>query len=221
MAPHGGAGSCAVTLDRFRSHLALLAALGWTSVSLDDVAAVVTGNSDAALPNRPYVLTFDDGYRELLDYAIPALEAAGIKATLFVLAGLREDRWIDRGDCPNLELLRSDELRDLARRGFAIGSHTGTHVCLTELDDTALEREVAGARARLAEMCRATVDHFSYPFGLCDARSRDAVIRAGYRTACTTNRGRARPGMDLYTLPRLSVGKRMGTLRFARRALFR
>lgn len=209
-----------VTPERFRRQLAFLAALGWASVGLDEVEAFVAGRDGASLPKRPYVLTFDDGYRELLEHAMPALERAGAKATIFAVPGRREDGWITWPDGqPNLELLRPDELKDLARKGVAIGSHTLTHPNLKELDDAALEREVAGARKALEETTGAPVAHFCYPYGEWDARARAAVAQAGYRTAVTTDRGRARPAADPLALPRLTVGKSMGLLRFAKRVL--
>ena len=208
-----------VTPERFRRQLGLLGTLGWESVTLDDVAAFVAGRPGATLPKRPYVLTIDDGYRELLEHAMPALERAGARATIYAVPGHREDRWIDWADLPNLELLRPDELRDLARRGVAIGSHTLTHPNLTDLDDAALEREVAGARAALRESTGTDVAHFCYPFGEWNERARAAVVRAGYATSVTTERGKVRAGADAHALPRLTVGKNMGLVRFAKRVL--
>jgi peptidoglycan/xylan/chitin deacetylase (PgdA/CDA1 family) len=208
-----------VTPERFRRQLGLLESLGWTSVSLDEVEAFAAGRDGGSLPKRPYVLTFDDGYRELLEHALPALESVRAKATIYAVPGHDRDRWIDWDGLPSLELLRPDELRDLAARGVEIGSHTLTHPNLTTVDDAALDREVGGARAALRETTGREVAHFCYPFGEHDERTRAAVRRAGYRTAVTTERGRARPGADAHALPRLTVGKNMGIFRFARRVL--
>lgn len=94
---------------------------------------------------------------------------------------------------------------------ITVGSHTLTHPILTTLDDAALEHELAGSRALLEQRLGRPVDLFCYPNGSQDPRVRAAAARV-YRAAVTTESGCARPGGDLFALPRIAVAERLSLL---------
>ncbi|MFG2308562.1 polysaccharide deacetylase family protein [Streptomyces sp. NPDC048566] len=150
-------------------------------------------------------LTFDDGYADFVETALPLLRRYGFGATLFVLPGRLggENGWDPLG--PRKPLLSRQGIRvAAASEGVEVGSHGLTHVDLTRADDALLHAEVAESRALLAELTGAPVEGFCYPYGTLDARVVSAVRDAGYGYGCAIDPG---PLTCLHALPRLHVGE--------------
>ena len=102
---------------------------------------------------------------------------------------------------PERRLMTASELRAMVASPAAeVGSHTIRHPNLTLPNDR--EREVVGSRAALAEMIGRPVTTFAYPNGYHDAAAVDAVDRAGYRGACTTDPGIVTPAESPFRVPR-------------------
>jgi peptidoglycan/xylan/chitin deacetylase (PgdA/CDA1 family) len=186
-----------VTPDRLDRHLRLLRRLGLRGVSLAELLDAQQRGAGAGLVG----LTFDDGYADFVEHAVPVLARHGMTATLYVVAGLLggQNAW---DDGPRLHLLDADGVRAVAAAGHEVGSHTLTHADLRGADAAALEREVAGSRRVLEDVLQAEVPGFCYPWGYFDAAAADAVRAAGYDHACVT--GDFLPG-DRFTLPRSYV----------------
>jgi len=102
-------------------------------------------------------------------------------------------------------ILAASEVKELLGCGMEVGSHSLTHVFMTELDDAALEREATASRLFLEDLLGSPVTSFSYPYGDADARVRRAVARAGYRLACGTRRGRNPDSPDWFFLRRWGI----------------
>jgi peptidoglycan/xylan/chitin deacetylase (PgdA/CDA1 family) len=92
-----------------------------------------------------------------------------------------------------------------SREGCEIGVHTSTHRNLTLLSDIELHRETAGSREQLKAHTGIDPFCFSYPYGLFDARVRDAVRRAGFDTAVTLEFGLNSSTSDPLALRRMNV----------------
>ncbi|MGI5454932.1 polysaccharide deacetylase family protein [Streptomyces sp. CA-249302] len=149
-------------------------------------------------------LTFDDGYADFVDNALPLLRHYGHGATLFVLPGRLggDNAWDPQG--PRKPLLTADGIRHAATEGIEIGSHGLTHLDLTKADDATLEAEVYESRAVLEELTGAQVAGFCYPYGTIDERAVDAVRDAGYAYACAIDPG---PLNGPHALPRVHIGQ--------------
>lgn len=159
-------------------------------------------------------LTFDDGYVDFLQNAVPVLENLGFTATVFVVAGLlgEENKWEFRGDPrPQMTLLGAEGVREVAARGMEVGSHTMTHPKLLGLERELLEAEVRGSKEVLSEVLGEAVGGFCYPYGFIDAASVQAVRRAHYDYACAVV---VRVEGNAYDLPRITVTED-NLLRFA------
>lgn len=183
--------------DGLHRHLGLLRRLGLRGVSLAELMAARDRGEARGLVG----LTFDDGYADFLEHAVPVLSRHGMTATLYVVAGLLggENEW-DEG--PRLRLLDADGVRAVAAAGHEVGSHTLTHVRLAGADPASVAREVAGSRRVLQEVLQAEVPGFCYPWGDFDAAAAEAARAAGYDHACVT--GDYLPG-DRFTVPRSYV----------------
>ncbi|MEO3751656.1 polysaccharide deacetylase family protein [Streptomyces sp. B6B3] len=193
-----------VSVDRLRRQLRWLRRRGLRGVSAGELLRAARAGRAAGLVG----LTFDDGYRDFLDHALPLLREHGCTATVFVLPGRLggDNAWDAEG--PRKPLLTADGIRAVAAAGMEIGSHGLTHVSLPELvargDHAALRREVADSRALLRELTGREVTGFCYPYGAVDPASVAAVRDAGYDYACAVDPG---PLADVHALPRVHVGE--------------
>jgi peptidoglycan/xylan/chitin deacetylase (PgdA/CDA1 family) len=184
LSPTWGA-ALSTTPERFERQLALLERRGYRGVTFTEAVA-------ADPSERVMAVTFDDAYRSVLALALPILERHGIPATVFAptdfIGSERPmrwegiDRWLNGPDEQELTPMSWAELQQLAEAGWEIGSHTGSHPHLTQLDPATLEDELARSKAA----CEQHLGHcgsLAYPYGDVDARVVAATARAGYRVA--------------------------------------
>ncbi|MEU5755252.1 polysaccharide deacetylase family protein [Streptomyces sp. NPDC047829] len=195
-----------VTPDRLDAQLGWLRRRGLRGVPVSELLAARARGAGRGLVG----LTFDDGYADFVEHALPCLRRWGCGATLFVLPGRLggDNAWDPLG--PRKPLLTADGIRHAAAEGVEIGSHGLTHIDLTEADDAALRAETAESRALLADLIGAPVTGFCYPYGTVDARAVEAVRAAGYAYACAIGPG---PLTGPHALPRVHVGQSDGSLR--------
>ncbi|MFR9800106.1 polysaccharide deacetylase family protein [Streptomyces sp. MS06] len=189
-----------VTPDRLARQLDWLRRRGLRGVSVAELLAARARGEGRGLVG----LTFDDGYADFTERALPVLRRHGCGATLFVLPGRLggDNVWDPRG--PRKPLLTADGIRQAAAEGVEIGSHGLTHVDLTAADEETLTAEVHRSRALLAELSGAPVAGFCYPYGTVDARAVAAVREAGYDYGCAIDPG---PLTARHALPRVHVGQ--------------
>jgi peptidoglycan/xylan/chitin deacetylase (PgdA/CDA1 family) len=182
-----------VTPAAFAAHIDMIAACGCTGLTVTGLAACLRG--EQALPQRPVVVTFDDGYADVVE-AVGALAARGLPATVYV---------------PTTSLgaagrLSSSALVDLARLPRTeIGAHGVVHQRLDELPDAALAAEVTRSKAALEALIEAPVTSFAYPHGAYDRRARHAVIDAGYVAAAAVKNALSHTGDDPFAIARWTV----------------
>jgi peptidoglycan/xylan/chitin deacetylase (PgdA/CDA1 family) len=176
---------------RFASHMRYLARHRYHVVTLQQVWRHWRGGR--ALPRKPVVVSFDDGFKSWFTRAYPILRRRGWAGTMNL--ALSHLNGID---------VRARWVRKLIAAGWELDSHSLTHPALTGLGDSALRREVAGSRARLRRIFDVPVNFFCYPSGRYDARVVAAVREAGYRGATTTVEGFAVLG-ERFVLRRVRI----------------
>jgi peptidoglycan/xylan/chitin deacetylase (PgdA/CDA1 family) len=181
-----------VTRADFAAQVAWLRARGYHAVTLRRVFDSWRGA--ARLPERPIVLSFDDGYLGDVRFALPILKARRWPGVLNLEVRNLQPVWG----------IRPPGVRKLIAAGWEIDAHTLTHPDLTAVDPARLREEVEGSREAIRKRFHVPVDFFCYPAGRYDAAVVEAVKRAGYLGATTTRYGLARPG-ELYTLARVRV----------------
>ena len=198
---------------QFAEQMALLKRRGYRVVPLEPLVAMV--EAGRPLPARTVAITFDDGYRDLME-VWPHLERLGYVATLFLATGYIGRPgfdWLEsggRGAAPATAPLSWVQVRELARRGADLGSHTVSHLPLEAMDEDGLLAELTRSREDIEWRTGRQVRLFSIPFACCEEqgfRRRLARLlrRAGYSGAVTSAIGRLRPGADVMALPRLPV----------------
>jgi peptidoglycan/xylan/chitin deacetylase (PgdA/CDA1 family) len=179
-------GNC-ISLHSFKSHLRWLSRLGYASVSLDAIAALAADPEHrVALPKRAVAITFDDGYRDNHDYAMPALAAHGFTATIFLVSGaIGGDNEFDRANTPErVPMLTAGQIQKMHRAGLTFGSHTHSHPNLEELPCESAAGEITTSREEIEAVVQARVHHFSYPYTRVNSYLENQVREAGYHSAC-------------------------------------
>jgi len=202
-----------VTPVRLEGQLRWLRDRGLTGVSVGELLRARAAGRGGGLVG----LTFDDGYADFAETAVPLLRRYECTATAFVLPGRLggSNAWDELG--PRKPLLDADGIRAAAQAGMEIGSHGLLHTDLTAADDAALERETAASRALLADLTGTTPAGFCYPYGTVDARAVGAVRAAGYAYACAIDPGEL---TGVHALPRVHIGDEDTPVRmFLKRAL--
>jgi peptidoglycan/xylan/chitin deacetylase (PgdA/CDA1 family) len=147
-----------------------------------------------ALPRKPIVLSFDDGYLSQYTHARSTLAAVGWPGVLNLIVDN-----IDRGG------LTRHQVRAMLADGWELDSHTITHADVSTLDAAGLRREIGASRTDLRRIFHVPVDFFCYPAGKHDAAAEAAVRAAGYLGATTEGPGVASPRDDPDLLPRIRV----------------
>ena len=143
------------------------------------------------LQEKRIVITFDDGYVNVLRYGLEPLASTGFKAIQFLVADLlgKCNEWdVPLGEAPE-PMMDAAQVRDWLGAGHEIGSHTLTHPWLTRLSVAAAREEIAASRKKLEDLFGRPIHHFCYPYGDWNEAVRELVAGAGYKTACTTDFG--------------------------------
>jgi len=183
----------------FRRQLAELKAAGFTSGALLDCAG--------PLQPRRIVLTFDDGYVNVLRHAVAPLAATGFQSIQYLPANLlgRCNEWdVPLGEAPEA-IMDAAQVRDWLAAGQLIGSHTLDHPYLAQIPVTAAREQVVASKKKLEDLFGVSIEHFCYPYGDWNPAVRDLVAEAGYRTACTTEVGVNLPTDSPFALKRFTV----------------
>ncbi len=194
-----------VSATTFRRQMSWLARHGYYTPRVSDVLR--DGGRAPCVVGRPVVITFDDGYADVLENAVPVLGAFGFTAAVF--PGLElERRFHPWDEAPELlgPLLRADELTALERAGFELGSHTMTHVALTRAAHPSLAWELGRSREVLAGIAAHPLPVLAYPYGDVDERVKRAVRAAGYEAALAVNSGPLDWRRDPFEIRRQRVG---------------
>jgi len=174
--------SLAVTRAQLARQLELLVRRGYRGATFERAVA-------APPARRTLVVTFDDGYRSVLEHALPILDRLELPGTVYVPTDFVDsdapmswpgiDHWVGGPHESELVGMSWRELTALRDRGWEIGSHTCAHPRLSQLDDSTLFRELIGSR-RACEARLGACRTLALPYGDGDARVLAAAADAGY-----------------------------------------
>lgn len=171
-------------------------------VRLEDIADFVVNKK--SLPSRAVAVTFDDGYSDFGENALPILRKYGVPVTLFACAG--EINTKDLGS--NLSLLTAGEIAELSQDPLVtMGSHGLTHRKLTRLSPQTAKNEIASSRVLLEKMTGRPVDFFAYPKGSFNSLIMDYTEKSGYRAAFTAIQRLVDRNCGFYGIPRVQIDR--------------
>jgi peptidoglycan/xylan/chitin deacetylase (PgdA/CDA1 family) len=183
----------------FEVQITTLLAHGYTPIFMSDLARYFDGKT--VLPEKPIILTFDDGYRDFYTDAYPILRKHNVKATSYVISGFLGGR----------NYMTTSQVQEIAASGLVeIAAHTVHHPNMKGLSVQALTDEVSRSRMELEKLTGKSIIDFAYPYGAYDEKAIHAVSVAGFHTAVITKPGDYLRKDDRFVLPRLRPGARVG-----------
>lgn len=187
-----------VTPEEFEEHLRLIQENGLTPITLDQlITHLQTG---LPLPEKPILLTFDDGYGGHYKYVYPLLKQYSYPAVFSIYTS-------KVGDNTGRSHVTWDQLRQIASDPLVtIAAHSVTHPAdLTALPDDQLQTEVMDSKRILEKELGISLRYFTYPTGLYDERVSQLVREAGYLAALTMDDADERFAGDSESL--LAIGR--------------
>jgi peptidoglycan/xylan/chitin deacetylase (PgdA/CDA1 family) len=190
----------------FADHMAHLHEQGYRTLTVPEYAAMLAEPMVEA-PERTVVITFDDGFADFTEHALPVLQRYELRSTMYVVTGCvgSTSTWLEsvgEGDRP---MLGWSDLEALGAAGVEIGAHTHSHPQLDIISRDAAWEEIRRSRGVLEDRLGHEVPSFAYPFGFHGPRIRALVERAGFTSACAVKDALSGPGDDPFAIARVIV----------------
>ncbi|OWT56293.1 polysaccharide deacetylase [Candidimonas nitroreducens] len=203
----------------FRRQMSWMRRFGYRGLSMRELLPYLAGERQG----KVFGITFDDGYRNVYQNALPVLSELGFTATnYFVVHQLGGGNvWDAEKGVPLAPLMSREEMRAWAAAGQEVGSHTLDHVHLPRISAELAEQQIRQSKTQLEDLAGVEVSAFCYPYGHETPALRNMVRNAGYLNATTTQRGLARRSDDRYGIPRVTVARSTHILRFLQKCLTR
>jgi peptidoglycan/xylan/chitin deacetylase (PgdA/CDA1 family) len=188
----------------FAEQMRRLKEWGVKVVSLDTVA-------QAVVSTVPYggcvAITFDDGFKNIHEYALPVLHRYGFTATIFLVPHYcgKNNSWPSQWtSIPRGPLLSWVEIGEMGKYGIDVGAHTLTHPDLTKMPLSQAEEEITQSKKIIEDHVGTEIRMFAYPYGRYDSGIRE-IVRKHFAGACTTRLGRNDAFSDPYGLRRVDM----------------
>ena len=163
-----------------------------------------------------FIITFDDGYKDLIENALPLLNKYNFKATCLIVSNLigKNNIWDEHSkNVKNKELMNLSEINLWIKNGMYIGSHSKNHKKLTLLNKTDAVDEIINSKNELETLTGTSINSFCYPYGLYNENIVE-IVKEKYDLAFTTNRSRFDTSKhNKYLLPRIDMGKALSQLK--------
>jgi peptidoglycan/xylan/chitin deacetylase (PgdA/CDA1 family) len=177
--------------------------VGYKSISPSDLLAHLQHRT--VLPDRAFVITFDDGYRSVHEVARPIVQKYGFTAALYLVSSYcgRDNRWPSQpASVPTAPLMTWEQVSALAAEGWEVGAHTRSHPPLPSMPIDAAEQEIHLSRRAIEKRTGLPARTFAYPFGAVSDPVR-AIVRRHFDGAFGTRLDLAGPESDPFELPRV------------------
>lgn len=209
-----GRNKYSVTIDDFRNQLKILEILNFTPITFLDYKLYM--EEKLTLPKKPIILTFDDGYLDTFELAIPALLEFDMRAVIFVMGDriLKRANWDKDEEMTGSKLMTNDQILTASSLGFEIGAHSMNHQNLTKLSEIELREEIMDSMKSIESILGKRIQSFAYPYGSTDERIIRITEECGFTFGCGVYSGPPGFGEDFYDFRRLTINSRTGILRF-------
>lgn len=200
--------------EKFVQQMEWLSEHGYVGVSMGDLPEALkargNGNPESAIKlgkQIPIVLTFDDGYVDIFDFAFPILRKYGHTATVYLISGfVGTNKTIPRYEGSGKRIFMNwDEVTEMAGEGFEFGSHTVSHPRLTEISREAAAYEIRRSKELIEEKLGRACKSFCYPGGMWNESLEELVRAADYRNASTVMPGLNSKNVNPFRLRRTEI----------------
>lgn len=184
----------------FEQQMQWLSKHGWKSFTLSELISL------QSIPEKSFVLTFDDGFEDNFSYAFPILKKFGFKATIYLTTDRTCNDWEKFQDNSFDPLLRYDQIKEMSESGLIeFGSHTKNHMNLERCDDGELVNEIRASKTDVERMCPQICQAFAYPYGKYNDSIEAVVKESGYSSAVVVKRGIYKHGDNPYQIHRIGI----------------
>jgi peptidoglycan/xylan/chitin deacetylase (PgdA/CDA1 family) len=204
-----------ITPETFTRHVEMISDSGMTALTVSQLCDALTGRS--ALPERPVVITFDDGFADFA-YAAQVLSKKELPSTLYVTTGALRGKTTfpyPNMAIPPAPMLDWRQLSGLVDMKVEIGAHSHTHPQLDVLPKRTATEEVTVSKEMLEDELGQQVSSFAYPHGFHSARTREIVRLAGFSSASAVMNALSSNRDHAFSLARLTVHATTTTEQFA------
>lgn len=195
-----------VLAGEFAGQMKMLKRAGYTPITFQMLAEARAGTT--ALPQKPVLLTFDDGYLNLKTNVHPLLGELGFSYTVFLISERvgKTNEWVAAEGYEPTPLLTWGDIGEMQRDGHVtFEGHTATHPKLAQISPADARREMEESKETLEQKLQVPISVLCYPYGNVSDSVRVMAAEAGYAQAVTTEFGRARQTDPPLRLPRISV----------------
>ena len=186
--------SLSVPLADFEQHMKWLQEYGYTSITPEELYEFIVNGSE--LPEKPVLITFDDGYKDNYTNAYPIMKKYGFTGTIFVVTGFL-------GVYDNY--MTWEQAKELSDNGFSIESHTYSHKSMTEASDEEISKELTKSRDTIKNKLGIDADFMAYPTGTYNLHIAELVQKAGYKGAFTIKYDNVSRESNVYALERVPI----------------
>ncbi|HWR05770.1 polysaccharide deacetylase family protein [Sporomusa sp.] len=167
-----------ISTKRFEQDMESLSQEGYNTLSLAQVKQRLWGGH-LQLPDKPLIITFDDGYLDNYTNAFPVLQKYSMKASFYIITGMMG----------NNDRLAATQIREMEAAGMDFGSHTVTHRQLAELSPQEVANELNQSKFALEQTLGKPVNFIAYPCGSYRPDTTQAATQAGYIGGFSTQYG--------------------------------
>lgn len=190
----------------FREQMDYLGREGYTPITMSHLSLAKDCGPDI-LPEKPVVLTFDDGFSDFYTDAFPILQQHGYVATLFIATAYvgGASTWLEAEGEGKRVMLNWQQLLEVVDAGIECGAHCHQHLQLDTVPLATAREGIQLSKNMLEEQLSRRVRSFAYPFGYYTHRLRKTVREAGFTSACAVGDSVSCAGDDPFALPRLWI----------------
>lgn len=191
--PEGGSAGIYVHPERFIEQLEALKNNGYNAVTMEQVYD--HWKNKQPLPEKPIVLSFDDGYDSHFNIAAKELNKRGMVGSFYIITSHVGD---------DLRV-KPHQVREMYRDGMEIGSHTANHINAKTSSNELITEEYRKSKEELENILGIKIEHFCYPFGNPTNHAVSTLKRLGYKTSVMTRNRQATDMQSIHKLERINV----------------
>jgi peptidoglycan/xylan/chitin deacetylase (PgdA/CDA1 family) len=186
----------AVSSEQFRDQIEFLKKYQYQTITASLlVKTIVEG---AEIPQKPIVITFDDGNENVFLNAYPIMKEYGYIGVIYLIVNrLNTDGY-----------LTTEQIKELISAGWEVGDHSMTHIDLVK-NTNLLRDEIGNSKHKLEDVFGIKVLTFAYPFGNATRVIKDWVKRIGYSSGMGLGITNVHSQSELFFLSRREVSSQM------------
>ena len=196
-----------LNIDDFEKQIIYLKKRNFKTTNFDQI-----NNID----KKQIIITFDDGYKDLIDNVLPILKKYNFIATCFVISNLigKKNSWdLNKTKYTPKNLMNINDIKEWIYKGMFVGSHSHNHIDLTTLNINELSNELIFSKKILEDKIGISINNFCYPYGKVNKFVYERTKKI-FKKAVTTNRARYDINKhDVHLIPRIDMGKNLSSFK--------